>query len=413
VEVPESWLAIAAAVGVGLLIGLERERNPVAKAGLRTFALVALLGALAQLIGARTASPWAVAVGLAAVAGMLIAAYARDEPRDDPGTTTVVAAAVCYCLGVLAAMGEPALAAALGVGVTALLYFKPELEGLSAALSRQDLLSILQFSVLTFVVLPILPDRAMGPYGVLNPHHVWLMVVLISGVGLASYVALRAAGERQGAVLTGLLGGLVSSTATTVLYARRSTESEAAAQLALVVVLLANLMPIARVAVVAAILAPAILGALVPVLAAALGAGLAAAAALMRRLEHPGALPAPAVRNPTELGTALRFGALYAVVLVASAWLADVGGSRGLYAAALAAGFADVDSPVLSALNLYAGARVEARVAVGAIAAAIGANVLFKLAVFFWIGARRVARRAVLPMLAVIAGGAVALALRG
>ncbi len=409
-EVSASWIGIAAAAGIGLLIGLERERNPVAKAGLRTFALVALLGALAQLIGSRTASPWVVAVGLAAVAGMLIAAYARDEPREDPGTTTVVAAAVCYCLGVLSAMGEPALATALGVGVTALLYFKPELEGLSAALSRQDLLSILQFSVLTFVVLPILPDRAMGPYGALNPHHVWLMVVLISGIGLASYVALRVAGERRGAAITGLLGGLVSSTATTALYARRSTESEAAARLALVVVLLANLVPIARVAVLAAIVAPSILGALAPALAAALAAGLGAAALRMRGLERAGTFPAPAVRNPTELGAALRFGAFYAAVLMLSAWLADVAGSRGLYAAALAAGFADIDSPVLSALSLYAGGRVDARAAVGAVAAAIAANVLFKLAIFFWIGDRRAARRAVLPMLAVIAGGAIGLA---
>lgn len=410
-DLPPDWSALAASIGVGLLIGLERERNPQAKAGLRTFALVALLGTLAQMIAARTGSTWTVAVGLAAVAGMLIAAYARDESHGDPGTTTVAAAAVCYCLGAFAAMGEPALAVALGVGVTALLYFKPELAGMSQALTRQDLLSILQFAVLTFVVLPVLPDRGMGPYGVLNPHNVWLMVVLISGVGLASYMALRAAGERRGALLTGLLGGLVSSTATTVLYARRSIESDASARLALVVVLLANLVPLARIAVLALVIAPGILPALAPVLAAALGAGAVATAALMRRLDRDGSLPVPVVRNPTELGTAFRFAVLYAGVLVLSAWLAEIAGERGVYAAALASGVADIDPPVISALNLYVGARLNAAVAVTAVALAFGANVLFKLGVFFWLGERRAAWRVMLPMLCALAGGALALAL--
>lgn len=125
-------------------------------------------------------------VGLAAVAAMLIVTYSREAQPEDPGTTTVVAALVCYLLGVLVGMGKPALAGALGIGVTALLYFKPEIEGFSAALKRHEQVSILQFLVVTFIVLPILPDRGYGPYAALNPRNIWLMVVLVSGIGLAT-----------------------------------------------------------------------------------------------------------------------------------------------------------------------------------------------------------------------------------
>jgi uncharacterized membrane protein (DUF4010 family) len=405
------WLAFGASLGIGLLIGSERERNPAAKAGVRTFALIALFGTLAAVIAGRTENAWTVPLGLAAVAGMLIAAHAREERLEDPGTTTVVAAAVCYLLGVLAGMGEAALAGALAIGVTALLYFKPELEAVSVALKRQDQVSVLQFLVVTFIVLPILPDRGYGPYEALNPRHIWLVVVLISGVGLASYVALRVAGERHGVLLTGALGGLVSSTATTVLYARRSAESEELARVSLVVVLLANLVTLLRVGAIAAVIAPAAIGALAPVLGAALACGLAATLFPMRRLERNGPLPMPEIRNPAELGTALTFATVYAAVLLASAWLSNLAGDRGLYLVALTTGVLDVDAPTLSALNLFNGGRAAAGAAATAVALAFLANTLFKLGVMFWLGGPRFARRALVPFAAGAAGGAAALAL--
>jgi uncharacterized membrane protein (DUF4010 family) len=359
-------------------------------------------------VGERTQTVWTVPLGLAAVAGMLIAAYAREAKQEDPGTTTVVAAVVCYLLGALAGVGEAPLAAALAIAVTALLYFKPELEGLSTALKRQDQVSVLQFLVVTFIVLPLLPDRGYGPYEVLNPRNIWLMVVLIAGIGLASYIALRVAGERHGLLLTGLLGGLVSSTATTVLYARRSAESPSMERVALTVIALANLVPIGRIAVLAAFVAPAVLTTLAPMLGMALAAGVLATLFWLRRTDGDKPLPVPEIGNPTELGTALRFGALYAIVLLASAWLADLAGSRGLYAAALASGMVDIDPIVLSALNLFSGARAQAQPAVLAIGLAYLSNLLFKVSVMLWFN-RRLARRALLPMSATVAGGALAL----
>ena len=154
-----------AAVALGLLMGLERERNPSAKAGLRTFALTALFGAMAAHLADKTASPWLIAAGLLLAGGMMIAAYARQPTEDgDPGTTTVSAILVCYGLGVLCWLNELQLAAMLGIGATVLLYFKAELHGISQTLTRRDLISMLQFAVLSLIVLPLLPNQGYGPY---------------------------------------------------------------------------------------------------------------------------------------------------------------------------------------------------------------------------------------------------------
>lgn len=405
----EALLPLATSLAIGLLIGLERERVASARAGVRTFALIALMGALAALIQARAGGDWLLPLGLAAVAAMLVAAHAREPALEDPGTTTVAAACSCYLLGALSGLGEEALAGGLAIAVTALLYFKPEIEGFSTAIQRHEQVSILQFLVASFIVLPILPDQAFDPYDVLNPRNVWLMVVLISGIGLASHVALRVAGARHGLVLTGLLGGAVSSTATTVLYARRSAESPELRRLACGVVPLANLVPLARIGVVVALIAPSLLASLLPVLGAALAAGLAATAALLRGRGAAGEAPVPESRNPAELGTALRFGAAYALVLLASAWLADLAGSRGVFAAALAAGLVDIDPIMLSTLRLHDAGRLGGHHAVAAIALAYLANVAFKLGVLVWYD-RALAARALWPLLATVAGGAAALA---
>jgi uncharacterized membrane protein (DUF4010 family) len=406
------WLRLAVGLGVGLLIGLERERHPAAKAGVRTFALIALAGTLGAFADRALVGGWIVPVGLAGVVLMLIAAYWHIGADEEPGTTTVIAAAVCYLLGVLAGVGETAIAGAIAIGVTVMLYFKPEIEGLSTALERREQVSVLQFLVVTFIVLPILPDRAYGPYDVLNPRSIWLMVVLISGIGLASYMALRLVGARHGALLAGALGGLVSSTATTMAYAKSSRDSAGAERLALLAVPVANLVPLVRVAVLCAVVAPGLLAGIAPVLAAALVAGGAVYALAWRRAEGGGKVRAPEARNPAQIGAALQFGALYAVVLLASAWLSHLAGREGLYVAALVSGLADLDAISLTALNLFAGERAAARVAVITIALAYVANVVFKLGVLAWFN-RRVALGTAWPLAASIAGGAAAIALSG
>jgi uncharacterized membrane protein (DUF4010 family) len=402
--------AFLTSLALGLLIGLERERNPSSKAGLRTFALVALLGTLAGLIAEKTGSPWILAAGLILVGLMMIAAYARgDGGTADPGTTSVAAVCVCYGLGALIWLGYPTLAAMLGVITTMLLYFKPELRGLSQRLTRQDLFSILQFAALSFVILPVLPDQNYGPYDALNPRQIWLMVVLISGISLTGYVALRVTGGRHGVLLLGLMGGMVSSTATSMVYARHARDP-GMLQLAVVVILTANLVVPARLAVLAGVVSPAIVPLLLPALAGALACGAAGTLYWWRKLSQQSVLELPEIRNPTEIRTALGFGLLFGVVLFCSAWLSDVAGNRGLYAVALVSGLTDVDAITLSTLRLYDLGALQPFQAVSAIVIALVSNIAFKLGLVCVVGGALLARRCAPAMLASAAGAGVVLA---
>ena len=250
---------------------------------------------------------------------MMIAAYHRQPDANDPGTTSVVALLLAFCFGAMVWYGYRTSAVMLAILSTILLYFKAELQSISKALTRRDITSVLQFCVLSLVVLPILPNRNFGPYDTLNPYQVWWMVVLISGVSLAGYAALRIVGQRHGALLLGILGGLASSTATTLVYSRHASESENCKPLSLVVILTANLVVLFRLAIVTAILQPAILPYLLPVLGSGALAGLVFVAFAWQRMSNGGELPQLELRNPTELATALTFGAVYAGVLLLSA----------------------------------------------------------------------------------------------
>ncbi len=396
------------ALAIGLLIGLERERNPTSKGGLRTFAFISLGGAAAAVLSIKLESPLIVAAGLASVAFMMVAAYYEHhapDPDRDPGTTTVAAAIVCYLLGALTMTGFSQLAVMLAIICTTLLYFKTELGGFAHALERRDLISILQFAVVTFVVLPLLPDRAFGPFDVLNPRHIWLMVVVVSGVSLAGYVALRVVGHRYGPVLLGVFGGLVSSTATTLAYARRTRTQHKGDGIAMTVILTANLVLLVRLGFLGLVVAPGVLAVLLPVLGTALVSGIVAYAAV-RHLDvsERDERALPVITNPAELPTALGFGALYAVVLVLAAWLKDETGTLGVYGLAVVSGVADVDAISLSALNFFGAGTLTARQASIAIAIAIVVNVVFKLCIVLVLGGPALFRRCAVPMLAVAVG---------
>jgi uncharacterized membrane protein (DUF4010 family) len=403
--------AFATSLAIGLLIGLERERHPGAKAGLRTFSLVGLFGAVSALLSEKSDSPAILIVGLLLVGAMIIAAYARDPIEQEPGTTTVIALLLCYGLSVMAWVGFEEVAVMLAIVATSLLYFKSELRGITERLERRDLISMLQFAVLTFIVLPILPDQDYGPYGALNPYEIWTIVVLISGISLAGYVAMRIVGTRYGAALLGLFGGLVSSTATTLVYSRHGGADARLIDTAATVIVLANLVLLFRLAVLIAVVSPGLLGTALPVLGTGMLLGLAGVGYLrahQRTREEP---PVPDIKNPTELRAALGFAAAYGVVLLLSAWLSDVAGQAGLYAVALVSGLTDVDAITLSSLRMHNNGTFGASQIMIAVVLAISANIAFKLGVVITAGGRPLFLRCAGPMAAVAVGLAVAVAL--
>lgn len=405
-------LQFLTSIAIGLLIGLERQRNPTAKAGLRTCTLVAIFGTSAGLLADVVETPWLLAVGLLLAGATIIAAYAEDEHvESDSGTTTVIAVILCYCFGAMVWYKYTELAVALAIAVTILLHFKAELHDFSEKLASQDVTMVLQFSVLTFIVLPLLPDEGYGPYGALNPHHVWLMVVLISGLGLAGYVALRFVGMRKGLLVLGLLGGMVSSTATTLLYSRQAGRRPEFARTSAAIIALSNMMVPVRLAVLAAVTAPATLQVLLPALGFGIVCGLWPVFSQVRHATAHAELAAPEMSNPTSLRVALTFGALFAAVLVASAWLSVLAGDRGLYAVAAASGLVDVDAITLSSLQLFNTGAVDAQTAAIAVVFAFLTATLSKLVMMGGLGGAALLRRGALAVLTPVVATIIAIVL--
>ncbi|MBK8321125.1 MAG: MgtC/SapB family protein [Betaproteobacteria bacterium] len=397
--------AFSTALGIGLLVGMERERRPDSAAGLRTFALVAMLGCLFALLGEKTGGPWILAVGLLVVSVSMIAAnFSTLQEEKYRGFTSEAAIIVTYGLGAAVWFGYSTLAVMIAITTTVLLYFKAELRQFSERMTPKDINSILQFAVLSLVILPILPSQDYGPYNAFNPRQIWWMVVLISGLALSGYLALRIIGARHGAALLGIFGGLASSTATTLMFSRHARDHNELVRMAAIVILIANVMVMIRLGFVSSVVAPELVAPIAIVFACGIVPGVLMALYGWKALVEAGPLPMPEVKNPTELKTAISFGLLYAVVLLASAWLQDIAGSKGLYIIALASGITDADASVLSTLRLFNLETIARGEAVIAVTLALMANLIFKIGLVLSIGGGRLARHA-LPGLIAIGGG--------
>lgn len=404
-------LIFAQAIAIGALIGLERERHADNRAGLRTFTLIAVAGALFTALGDLAGTPWLPAVAAFVVGAMMIAAHHRNSAADvDSGSTSVVAALVTFGLGMLSWYGHATLAIALAIAMMALLYFRAELHGAARQLTQQDYVSLLQFAALAFVLLPVLPDATYDPFDALNPYRIGWMVVLISGVSLSGYIALRVFGDRRGWIVAGLFGGLASTTATTLVFARQAHREPEAVIRSTGVILLANLVLYFRIGLFIAVIAPPVLPLLAPVLGGGLAAGGAYTAWYIRRRRPQAGGAAPMeIGNPVELRTALGFAVLLAVVLLGIAWVQSRAGTYGVYLGAFLAGLPDLDAVVLSTLRLANMSRLEPLQAAVALSIAFIANFCFKVTLAGIAGSCRLAVPVGLGFMAMSAGMLIAL----
>ena len=397
--------AFATSLGIGLLIGMERERRVDSAAGLRTYALVCMLGCLFALLTEKTGGPWALIAGLVVVALAMVASnFSSRQEEQYRGFTSEAAIIVTYGLGAAVWFGYSTLAVMIAITTTILLYFKAELRRISERMTAKDINSMLQFAVLSLVILPILPNADFGPYNAINPRQVWWMVVLISGLALGGYMALRMIGARHGATLLGIFGGLASSTATTMMFSRHANSHADLVRMSALVILIANVMVMIRLGLVSGVVAPQLIVPIATVFACGILPGVVMALYGWKILSAAGDLPMPEVKNPTELRTAISFGLLYGIVLLASAWLQDIAGNKGLYIVAIASGLTDADASVLSTLRLFNLELVSQGEAVIAVTLALGANLLFKIGLVISIGGGKLARHA-LPGLIAIGGG--------
>ena len=411
----EHHLSLLTALAIGLLIGLEREQAKAntgggAIGGIRTYPIFALIGAVSTILG--NAAIWMPLIALLGVIALLAISYAGDVRKGaDHGMTTESSVIATFLLGSLAAargVVEPMstrllLVAALGVTITFLLSSKQRLHGYVAKISREDLFSTVKFLIVAAIVLPLLPREPMGPLDAINPFSVGLMVVLISGLSFLGYVAMRLYGKGRGVLLSAAIGGLVSSTATTISWSNRAKENPKLVPVAATAIAIASTIMIVRVGVLVFVINPELLRLLGPALAGAALGAIAGGLAIYKRGGKQKETDELDVKNPFELSNAIRFGIAFAVILLATKAARQYLGDEGLYLAAGVAGMTDVDAVSLSTARQAGPADVAAVIA---ILIAVASNTIVKSSIALAIGGKSLGKRAFVIGALIIAGGA-------
>lgn len=370
---------LGVALAIGLLIGLERGWHARTRgegmrvAGLRTYGIVAMLGNLLGVLAQQT-NVWMSAIGFLSLTAILLVAYSKSLSKfENYSITSVVATLVCFTLGTLTAFGHVRLASSSAVIITLLLGFKPLLHEWVNRWEQHELEATLKLLLISVVMLPILPDRGFGPWGIFNPYLLWWMVVLIAGISYLGYFSIKIIGNKHGPVVTGLLGGLVSSTAVTLNLARLSKHTPSMRNTLSAGILTACGTMFVRSLVLASIVNPALLPFLLPVLALASVISYFAAFILWRNIndfQRDGDIP---LENPFQLGVAIKFAVLLIVILFLSRWLRDLYGDIGTLVLAAFSGIADVD-PITLSMSQLSKNGLALNVAAQAIVIAVSVN---------------------------------------
>lgn len=416
---PDTALRLLVALAIGLLVGAERGwktrdlEEGQRLAGLRTFGLIGLLGGLTGLLGLDL-GPVPVGLALLGVAILLGVAYTRatsPEPDSGVGITTVVALLLTFALGVQATLGDLALAAAAAVIATLLLGMKATLHDWLAQVEERELTALLRLLLISVVILPFLPDRGFGPWQALNPRALWWMVVLISAISFAGYVAVKLLGQRRGLALTALFSGLASSTALTIQFARLGRQQPEAGVLLSSCILFGCAAMVPRMLLVVLALHPGLAWSLLPELTAMAAAILFPALywwLRADRTQHPDGI---SLSNPVELKFALGFGAVLALVTLLITGTRELLGEQALLGVAVISGVVNVDAVTIS-LSRMSHAGVPGSTALTGIVLAAATNNLAKAVIATSIGGSATGWRVAAPLTAATVAAVAVLALR-
>jgi uncharacterized membrane protein (DUF4010 family) len=382
---------------VGALVGIERERAKEEHqrlfAGIRTFPLIALLGFLSGLLGTAVA-PWVLGVFSSGFIAMVVVSYYLEGRTGALGATTEVAAIIVFVLGVLIHHEFYIVAIAASVVLTLFLSLKGPLQELIVHVQPEDIYATLKFAIITAIVLPILPNTTMGPLDVLNPRQIWYMVVLIAGISFAGYVLVKVFGSKKGLTLTGMMGGLVSSTAVTLSFSQKSREApELGKTFASAIVLACSIM-FPRILVEVAVVNRSLLAFIWPFIAILTVSGVGASMLLLFGKKRDTVTEVD-LKNPFELLSAIKFGLVFALIIFVSKAAQMYLGDSGVYLAAALAGLTDVDAITLSMANLSKSTLSESTASV-AILIAVVVNTIVKASIAFSLGAAAL-RRYTLP----------------
>lgn len=405
------------ALFIGALVGVERTHHLQGQggslAGIRTFMLFAVLGALASWLARAMGSSLVFVGGLLSVTAVVLAGYVmqRRKNEDSVGVTTEMAAVVVYVLGALTVYGSSIIAVALAIVTASLLAMKATLHAAVNKVSRDELTATLRLLFASFIVLPLLPNRTIDPWGALNPFKLWMLVILISAISMVGYVAVRLVGASRGTLFTGLFGGLVSSTAVTLTFARQSREEPELSQAFATGTLIAWTVMFLRIIVLVGILSWPLLSKVAWPLGVMAFAGIAMVALALRGyLRNSTSTPHElGLKNPFRLRAAIQFAAIFAVMLVVSKLVQHSAPGQGLYWFSALAGSTDADAIVLSLTELFTKNEVSSLIVTRGIVIAAIANTIVKLILISSLGSRQTARRIIPATVILAALGAAAL----
>jgi uncharacterized membrane protein (DUF4010 family) len=405
----EPWWRFGVALLIGAMLGMEREfiqqkEDSPDFAGIRTFSLIALLGSVAAFLAADFGMlPTALSLGgliLLITVSYMGTLWRRGE---ETGITTEVAVILTFLFGVLVMGDQGKVAIALAVLTSLLLALKGRLHGVIRQMSAEDLRVTLQFALVAAVILPLLPDRAIDPLGLLNPFQVWLMVVLVSGIGFSGYVLMKVLGPTRGINMTGILGGLASSTATTISFSSASRKNPTMSNHYARAVVLASTMMIPRVLLLVLVIYPPLLRVISLPLAAMLASGLAIVFIHQRKISttENDIEQSFDVAHPLKISTAIKFGLVFAFIFIGIEFAQTSFGSIGVYLASASAGLMSMNAVTLSIVQLLSQAQLDLKVAGIAIVIAAIMNTISKGTIVYFTGSEAL-RRTVIRSFAVI-----------
>ncbi|HIH62405.1 MAG TPA: MgtC/SapB family protein [Methanobacteriales archaeon] len=387
-------LRVLISLGIGALIGIERERRRKGAefAGIRTFMLMALLGTLSVFVS--ETFPYFLLVAFIGLVSLIFAGYIMSTKDDgDIGLTSEVAALLTFVLGAICASGEGyKFAPIIAIIITALLALKKYLHLFARRISEREMIDTLKFLVVAFVILPLLPNTYIGPFHVFNPYQIWLMVVFISGISYAGYIAMKIIGPEMGLSVTGIMGGLVSSTAVVTAMAGRVKESESVLKAAVFASVVASSMMFFRILFEVMVINPSLLTLLSPPLFTMGIFGISLGLTLLRT-SHENVKSEVKLKNPFSLRPAFIFGALFMIILFISKAANNYMGNMGVYAAGIVSGVADVDAITVSMALLSKNNMISSYTATITITLASISNTLVKLGIAFLLGTKNFGKK--------------------
>src|SRR5688572_4346111 len=388
----EKWQILFLSIGLGLLVGMQRQSANSKTAGIRTFPIITLTGTICGLL-AKEFDGWILAAGLLAVASLLVIGniHRMKTDKEEIGITTEMAVLLMYGIGAYLVFGEMLVAIVVTGVLTVLLHFKTTLHGWVEKFGQEDLGAIMQFVLISMIVLPVLPDTTFDRYDSLNPQNIWLMVVLIVGISLVGYFIYKFIGSKAGVLLGGILGGLISSTATTVSYSRMARKTEAISKLAAFVILTASAVSLVRVMIEISVVAPSSFKTFLYPLAAELLIMVVLVVVLFfQNRKQKSELPPQT--NPAELKGALIFAVLYGVISFISAAVKDNFGDQALYIVSVISGLTDLDAITLSTAKMTEEKNIDAALGWRLILVATLSNLVFKGGMALVMGNRQLGR---------------------